>query len=70
MGLPSKPPEDRTVVFSDSLTRYLKAAVRRAVFGAGETSAETEMEITWQELMPQERDQATLVTSLLLADFL
>lgn len=70
MGLPSNPPADRTVTFSDNVTRYLKAATRVAVRGDDETGARQEMQITWAEMSPQERDQAGFVSSLLLADYL
>lgn len=70
MGLPSSPPSDKTVTFSDNVVRYLKAAVRRAVFGETEGAAQVEMEAAWDELSPQERDQANMVVSLLLADYL
>lgn len=70
MGLPSNPPADKTVTFTDGIVRYLKAATRVAVFGSTEIAAREEMDLTWAELTPRERDQAMLVSSLLLADYL
>lgn len=70
MGTPSDTPSDRTVTFTSNVVQYLRSVVRLAVFGSTEITAREEMDLTWAEMSREEQLQASLVSQLLLADYL